>query len=69
MTKTHALLKLLEHGPLTRQEMREITLWTDRQIHSTLQYLSREDRIRPVGKKGMNNQTPWALTNGSCSTI
>lgn len=62
MTKTYAMLKLLEHGPLTRQEIREITRWTEKQIHSTLQYLAREEKIK-AGKKGYNNQAPWILTN------
>jgi hypothetical protein len=40
MTRTHALTKLLEHGELTRQELREITGWTDKQLVSVLTYLS-----------------------------
>jgi hypothetical protein len=45
MTKTYALQKLLEHGPLTREELRVITGWTERQIHSTLAHCSREQKI------------------------
>ncbi len=62
MKKTYAMIKLLEHGPLTRQQMREITFWTDRQIHSTLKYLSQHDLIQRVGKKSINNQGLWELT-------
>jgi transcriptional antiterminator len=54
MTKKYALQKLLEHGPLTRQELREITGWTDREIHYTLAYCSREGKI-------VKNRKAWAL--------
>jgi predicted transcriptional regulator len=40
MTRTHALKKLLEHGPLTRREIIEITGWNPKQVHYTLAYLS-----------------------------
>ena len=36
MTKTYALKRLLEHGPLTPTEMRQITGWTIKQVHGTL---------------------------------
>jgi predicted transcriptional regulator len=40
MTRTHALKKLLEHGPLTRQEIIEMTGWKAKQVHFTLSYLA-----------------------------
>lgn len=45
MTKTYALQKLLEHGPLTRRELREITGWTERGLHYTLAYCSQAGKI------------------------
>ncbi len=45
MTRTYAMMKLLEHGGLTRQEMLEITGWTWRQVHSTLAHLSTNEKI------------------------
>jgi hypothetical protein len=40
MTRKHALMKLLEHGELTKAEIVEITGWTAKQVHYTLAYLS-----------------------------
>ena len=40
MSRTHALKKLLEHGPLSRQEIVEITGWKAKQVHFTLAYLA-----------------------------
>lgn len=36
MTRTYALLKLLELGPLKRQEIREITGWTEQRLRFVL---------------------------------
>jgi predicted transcriptional regulator len=40
MSRTYALKKLLEHGPLNRQEIIEITGWKAKQVHFTLAYLA-----------------------------
>lgn len=48
MTRAYALLKLLEHGELTRREIREITFWPDRKVIGTLQYLSDQGKIHQV---------------------
>jgi predicted transcriptional regulator len=45
MSRTHALKKLLEHGPLTRREIVEITGWKAKQVHFTLAYLSQTGAI------------------------
>lgn len=45
MTRSYAMLKLLEHGGLTRQELIEITGWTWRQVHSVLAHLSTNEKI------------------------
>ena len=57
MTRSYALLKLLEHGPLSRQEIIEITGWTKTQVHSVLQYLVQVEKIAKDKKL-------WVNTNG-----
>ena len=57
MTRSHALLKLLEHGPLNRREIVEITGWTEKQVHSVLQYLVQLEKIAKDKKL-------WVNTNG-----
>jgi DNA-binding IclR family transcriptional regulator len=57
MTRSYALLKLLEHGPLSRQEIIEITGWTQAQVHSVLQYLVQLEKIA-------KNKKLWVNTNG-----
>lgn len=39
MTRSYAARKLLEHGPLTFAEFREITRWTYDQARKVLEYL------------------------------
>jgi hypothetical protein len=39
MTRTYALKRLLEHGPLTTRQMRDITGWSCRQVNSTIDCL------------------------------
>jgi hypothetical protein len=39
------MLKLLEHGGLTRQELIDITGWTWRQVHSVLAHLAFNEKI------------------------
>ena len=36
MTRTYALLRLLELGPLTRKEIREITGWAEKKLKFVL---------------------------------
>ncbi len=36
MSKTHAARKLLEHGPMTRQEFIEVTGWKARQCETVI---------------------------------
>ncbi len=57
MTKTYALAKLLEHGELTRKEMREITGWTEKQLKSAINYLTDSGKIESVNRK-------WRLAEG-----
>jgi predicted transcriptional regulator len=45
MTRSYALKKLLEHGPLTRREILEITGWKVKQVHFTLAYLAHTGAI------------------------
>jgi len=54
MTRSYAMLKLLEHGGLTRQELIDITGWTWRQVHSVLAHLSTNEKI-------VKNKKMWVL--------
>ena len=45
MTRTYALLKLLELGPLTRKEIREITGWPENKVQGLISYLSNMRKI------------------------
>jgi len=54
MTRSHALIKLLEHGALTRREIVEFTGWTVKQVHFTLAYLSQTGAI-------VKQEKAWAL--------
>lgn len=51
MTRTYALLRLLELGPLTRKEIREISGWTEARVQGLISYLSNMDRIRFIDNK------------------
>lgn len=42
MKKTYAMQKLLEHGPLTLAEAREITLWGGKTTAHVLEYLKKK---------------------------
>jgi DNA-binding IclR family transcriptional regulator len=57
MTRSYALLRLLEHGPLNRREIVEISGWTETQVHSVLQYLA------DLGKIAKDKKL-WVNTNG-----
>ena len=50
MTRTEIICKLLDHGPLTRTQIREITGFTEQQIKYVMRYLAAEDKIRSIGK-------------------
>jgi hypothetical protein len=50
MTRSYALLKLLEHGPLSTREIEEITGWTKRQVQKTIGHVSQDGRIERKGK-------------------
>jgi len=51
MTRTHALLKLLDHGPLTMGEIITITGWPARSARKTVSHLSETGRIESAGGK------------------
>ena len=57
MTRSYAMLKLLEHGGLTRQELIDITGWTWRQVHSVLAHLSTNEKIVKDKKMWVLNVT------------
>lgn len=39
MTRTYALKRLLEHGPMTPVEIRDCTRWSIKDVHRTLEHL------------------------------
>mgnify|MGYP003604496130 CR=1 FL=1 len=50
MTRTYAMKRLLEHGPMTPREITECTRWTSKQVHKVLDCLLASGLIRSVGK-------------------
>jgi DNA-binding MarR family transcriptional regulator len=50
MTRTYALKRLLEHGPMTPREICDCTRWTSKQVHQVLDHLLASGLIRSVGK-------------------
>ena len=48
MTRTYALRKLLEHGPLYRQEIRVITGWGKDQVEHAIDDLMDDKTIKTV---------------------
>ena len=52
MTRDHALLKLLEHGPLHPGEMRFITGWPTLELRATVERLRKRGRIERVVRGG-----------------
>jgi predicted HTH transcriptional regulator len=49
MTRTYALRRLLEHGPLTAREIREIARWSLHATHTTLECLVRSGVVTSIG--------------------
>ena len=49
MTRTYALKRLLEHGPMTPKEITECTRWTSKQVHRTLELLLETGLIHSIG--------------------
>ena len=45
MTRTYALLRLLDHGALTARQIEEITRWTKKQVQKTIAATSSNGRI------------------------
>jgi hypothetical protein len=58
------MMKLLEHGGLTRQELIDITGWTWRQVHSVLAHLSTNEKIVKDKKMWVLNVTEEVLPRG-----
>lgn len=52
MTRTYALKRLLEHGPLTRAEITAITGWPAKTVKAALRQTLMTDVVRRV--KGYN---------------
>ena len=50
MTKSYALRKLLEHGPMTRGQLIECTRWTANQVRWALSECIAKREVRRVGR-------------------
>jgi hypothetical protein len=55
MTKTYALRRLLEHGPMTRPEIVECTSWTSRTVGDALGRCLRSGYVARCGFDGKVN--------------
>jgi hypothetical protein len=55
MTKTHALRRLLEHGPMTRPEIVECTRWTSGAVGNALGRCLRSGYVVRYGFDGKLN--------------
>jgi len=55
MTKTYALRRLLEHGPMTRPEIVECTRWTSRTVGKALCNAIRRGYVVRYGFNGKVN--------------
>jgi len=55
MTKTHALRRLLEHGPMTRPEIVECTRWTSGAVGNALGRCIRSGYVVRYGFDGKLN--------------
>jgi len=51
MTRTYALKRLLEHGPMTPKQIAECTRWTSRQVHKVLDQLLITETVRRIGRE------------------
>jgi transcription initiation factor IIE alpha subunit len=51
MTRSYAMLELLNHGALTRQELIEITGWTPKQVKNILSHLLDRGQIKSEKRK------------------
>jgi DNA-binding MarR family transcriptional regulator len=51
MTRTYALKRLLEHGPMTPKQIRDCTRWTLKQVHQVLDCLLSNELVRRVGNE------------------
>jgi len=61
MTRTHALQKLLEHGPLPQWEIVQITGWKPAKVSDVLGHLQQTRRACHSGNQG--RWTLWRLRN------
>lgn len=50
MTKTYAIKRLLEHGPMTRAEIIECTGWSMRVVERALQQTMRTNQVEVCGR-------------------
>ena len=70
MTRTHVARMLLAHGPLSMPQFREITGWTQKHAHNTIDALLMTGAVQAVKspslRSGMNL---YALASKSIATL
>jgi len=49
MSRPYALMRLLEHGPMTPKEITACTRWTSKQVHRAIELLLEGGMIQSVG--------------------
>lgn len=52
MTRTYAAKRLLEHGPLSFAEFKEITGWTHRTAWRAIERLMQFGQVKPIYRTG-----------------
>jgi predicted transcriptional regulator len=52
MTRTYALKRLLEHGAMTRKEIRVVTGWRSSSVNTALGHCLRDGLVRRVRSDG-----------------
>lgn len=64
MTRTHAAVQLLAHGPLTFREFVNVTGWTAQAATGALRWLIETDRVQTAPIAGKRLKV-YALAGGS----
>ncbi len=66
MTRTYAARRLLEHGPLSMAQFKEITGWPAQQAYNTIKALLSSGTVEPIKTMGLQSGTNlYALASAS----
>jgi hypothetical protein len=56
MTRAYALQRLLQHGPMTRRELVDVTGWGERGADKAIRQAVSDGRIAPASERGCNRR-------------